>query len=598
MKQQLVRTVFLALLLSTSLQNPAFSQSLYFGWAHGFGAGTSDEGVDITTNNNGDVFVTGEFWGKIDFNPQSGSLDTAFITSTDGFPDVFIQKLSAQGNFLWAGSLRSMDNGSVYVDAIEADSSGYVYVTGLFRGKVDFDPRKGTADTTFIQSSGSANAFLLKLNPNGNLVWIKTLRGTTSSHTSRGTSLDIDDFGNIYLGGVFKGTVDFDPAPGSANSTLLTANNNDAFIEKLDSGGNFKWAKRIGGSESDWLWFLEIDNSGQIYAGGSFRQQVDLDPGTSPTDTFIVQSRGSGDAWVSRLDTAGQFLWGHSVGGPSTDTYKSLALDPLGNLYLSGTFADSMDMDSGNSPGDTLYLRGSGVSETFVEKLSFSGSLIWAKSFGGRWGDICSGSVLDSRGLLFTVGRFHGQADFDPGPGSASFTPTNGDIFMQVMDTSGAYVWARPFGGSLEDQASAIHVDENDNIYTTGYFRGLVSFNIGSGASGVLTSHNSTSSSNPSADIYIQKLTRLPDTNNTSIQSFNSNSIRIYPNPNKGVFTIDLSRVPNCDIVIMDINGREVFQRSNVHTPFLKVEANVPAGVYVLRASSGVKEYQQKFVIY
>lgn len=48
----------------------------------------------------------------------------------------------------------------------------------------------------------------------------------------------------------------------------------------------------------------------------------------------------------------------------------------------------------------------------------------------------------------------------------------------------------------------------------------------------------------------------------------------------------------------MDINGREVFQQSNVHTPFLKVEANVPAGVYVLRASSGIKEYQQKFVIY
>ena len=230
-------------------------------------------------------------------------------------------------------------------------------------GTVDFDPGAGT--TTLTSAAGSADVFVSKLDSSGNFVWAKSFGGTSED---LGYSIAVDSSGNIYTTGYFYSTADFDPGAGTSNRT--SAGLVDVFVSKLDSSGNFVWAKSFGGTRDDVSNSIAVDSSGNVYTTGFFVEIVDFDPGAG---TSNHTSAGGGDVFVSKLDSSGNFVWAKSFGGTSGDSSSSIAVDSSGNIYTAGSFGGTVDFDPG---AGTTTLSSAGDADVFVLKLTSAGEAL------------------------------------------------------------------------------------------------------------------------------------------------------------------------------------------------------------------------------
>lgn len=381
-------------------------------WAKGFGGAGIDDGYSISVDGSGNVYTTGRFTGTVDFNPGSG---TSNLTSSGGH-DIFISKLDAAGNFVWAKSFGS--TGSDEGKALWADDAGNVCITGFFSGTVDFNPRSGGS---ILTSSGSSDVFILKLNTSGNTVWAKKFGGTSND---RGWDIIQDAIGNIYTTGAFRGTVDFDPGLGVAN--LSTVNGaQDIFVSKFDNLGNFQWAKGCGGTGDDIGFAIDLDANGNIYFAGEFSQTADFNPGTAVNN---LTAYGSADGFITKLNAGGNFMWTKQLGGTSFDKVNGISIDKAGNIYLIGEFSGTMDANPGRG---TNTLTSLGNKDIFMVKLNTIGNHLWSTSYGRNLVDIGTSVYINEAGDLYATGNFMVSIDFDPGI-PAYWVSTNGgsDAFV------------------------------------------------------------------------------------------------------------------------------------------------------------------------
>ncbi len=397
-----------------------FDASGNFVWAKNFGGTGSNEGLSIAIDGSGDVYTTGYFQGTADFDPGAG---TNNITSS-GTGDLYILKLNSSGNFVWAISVggTNFDEGN----SITFDGSGNIYTTGYFQGTVDFDPGVGTNN---LVSAGAADIFVLKLSSVGNFIWAKNMGGTGSSY-GFGQSISLDGTGNSYVTGSFQGAIDFDPGAGTNN--LASAGNEDIFVLKLDGSGNFVWAKRIGSSTGDGGSSLALDASGNVYTTGYFQGTVDFDPGAG---TNNLTSGSSGDAFISKLDGAGNFLWAKQMGGAAFTYGDGIVLDTYGNVYTTGylSYGGAIDFDPG---AGTSNLTAVGNQDMFTVKLDNAGNFVWVRqiSAGASTNTTSEGITLDGDNNIYTTGLFNGTTDFNEEAGTYNLTSSGGyDIFIHKM---------------------------------------------------------------------------------------------------------------------------------------------------------------------
>ena len=380
---------------------------------------------------------------------------------------------------------------SDYGYSVAVDSSGNVYTTGKFYGTVDFDPGAGTTNLT---SNGGTDVFVSKLDSSGDLVWAKSFGSTTQNEI--GHEVAVDSSGNVYTTGYFYNTVDFDPGAGTTN---LTSNGGrDAFVSKLDSSGNYVWAKSFGDSGNDSGAWVAVDSSGNVYTAGNFGVTVDFDPGAG---TANLTSNGQQDGYVLKLDSSGNYVWAKNFGGTLWDGVSSVAVDSSGNVYTAGSFEDTVDFDPG---AGTANLTSSTRPDVFVLKLDSSGNYVWAKSFGGWLVDSANAVAVDSSGNVYTTGVFRDTADFDPGAGTTNLTSNGGtDVFVSKLDSSGDLVWAKSFGGTNNEYGFSVAVDSSGNVHTTGYFNNTADFDPGAGTAN-LTSYTPPGGSG--GDAFVSKL--------------------------------------------------------------------------------------------
>ena len=433
-----------------------------------FGGVGNEFSESTVVDSTGNIYTTGRFANTVDFDPGVG---TSNLTSA-GLSDVFVSKLDASGNLLWAKSF-----GAAAADAglsIAVDSTGNVYTTGFFASTVDFDPGAGTSN---LISAGSSDVFISKLDASGNLVFAKRFGGSISDLSY---SIAVDSTGNIYTTGFFQDIVDFDPGAGTTD--LNTAGLSDVFISKLDASGNLVFAKRFGAAEADVGRSIALDSTGNIYTAGYFEQTVDFDPGTGTTN---LTSAGRSDVFVSKLDSSGNLLWAKSFGAAAADVGLSVAVDSTGNVYTTGYFEQTVDFDPGAGTTDLTIAGGSDV---FVSKLDASGNLVFAKRFGGSNDDGGISISVDSNGNIHTTGYFEERVDFDPGVGTSNLTSAGGtDVFVSKIDSSGNLLLAKSFGGTANDVGRSITFDSTGNIYTTGEFSGTVDFDPGTGTTNLIS---------------------------------------------------------------------------------------------------------------
>ena len=365
------------------------------------------------------------------------------------------------------------------------DPLGNVYVTGYFQETADFDPGPEVYNMTSV---GNDDIFVSKFDANGQFVWAVSFGDFDFDW---GAGITTDTFGNVILTGYFKGTVDFDPGPGTYN---LSAGSIDIYVLKLDADGSFVWARNMGGQGDDTGRAIVLDDSGNVYTTGRFQETADFDPGPN---VYNLTANGETDIFVSKLNNEGNFVWAKSIGGSSEDQGNSIALDSANNVYTTGYFRnDAVDFNPG--PGQH-YLTAIGGSDMFVLKLNSDGAFTWAINIGGPDSQRGLGIAIDKNFNVYTTGYFRGTVDFDTGPGTYNLTSSGErDIYILKLDTNGAYVWVKSFGAAENDKGYAIALDKNGNVYTTGEFVGTVDFDPGPGTYNL--------SSSAEWDSYVQKL--------------------------------------------------------------------------------------------
>lgn len=548
---------------------------------------------------------------------------------------LFSSKMNAQS--LWAGKIGGTLNDRC--NAVTSDASGNIYLTGWFQGTVDFDPGTGTVNMT---AAGAYDIFVVKLDPSGTLLWAKKLGGTGNDI---GYAIVVDASGNVYTTGSFIGTADFDPGTSTYNLTA-PGGNADAFISKLNSSGNFVWAKKIGDTNVDEGRGIALDASGNVLTTGYFSStNTDFDPGTG---TSTISPGGYNDAYVSKLDASGNFVWAKAFSGPNYEEGNAIATDASNNVYVTGLFRSSADFDPGTGTsyltslgwkdifivrltssgtlswakriGDvnedegkamavdasgnvyvTGYFNGSpdfdpgtgtttltaaGSNDVFVCKFSTSGTLTWAKSFGTTTEECGMAIDIDASGNAYTTGYFYGAVDFDPGAGTKTLTPSgNNDVFISKLDVSGNYVWAKKMGGTNFDFGTALTLDNNGNVITAGYFQGTSDYDPGAGI------FNLTSAG--SYDIFVSKSQNIAHISDADSEE---NGIKIYPNPaseNTKIVGTNLTSVS-----VYSVEGKILFT-INTHPAS---ELDIPlqgldAGIYFLQISDGKMVYNHKLIV-
>ena len=554
-----MKTIKLLLTLQLLLNLTAFSQT--YEWAKQMGGTSTDGGYSIAVDGSGNVYTTGHFQGTADFDPGAGT----FNFTEAGYNDIFVSKLDASGNFLWAKQIVGADplcRGTY----IAVDGNGNVYSTGFFVGTVDFDPGAGTFNLT---SAGGYDIFVSKLDASGNFLWAKQMGGASRS-------IVVDESGNVYTTGSFQNTADFDPGTGTFN--LTSAGYNDIFVSKLDSSGNFLWAKQMGGTFTDQGNSITVDGSGNVYTTGSFTDTADFDPGAG---TFNLTPTGGFDLFVSKLDASGNFLWAKQMGGAS----RSIVVDESGNVYTTGSFQNTADFDPGTG---TFNLTSAGYNDIFVSKLDSSGNFLWAKQMGGIYIDGGNSIAVDGSGNVYTTGSFDGTVDFDPGAGIFNLTSAGRiDIFMSKLDASGNFQWAKQMGGASWDYGYSIALDVSGNVYATGSFEGTVDFDPDAGIA------NLTSAGGD--DIFVLKLSQ----DDVGIIENNfENGIIIYPNPTNGDFSIDLrATYEKTTLTITDVNGKIIEKSTYNQSQLLNLTIAAPMGIYFLRVSSEKEQAIIKLII-
>lgn len=450
----------------------AGSEHMY-AWTKTIGGAGSDYGRS-TVDGSGNIYISGQSAGTVDFNPDSG---TDFYTSV-GSRSVFLTKLDFTGRYLWTKLISSTSY--LLSSTMAADKNGNIYIAGTFDGVVDFDAGSGT---DYRESLAQA-AFLTKINADGSYGGTQVIAGGALSVAS----IAFDALGNIYYAGEFGGTVDFNPAAGVDIRTSEASRS--AFLTKLGANMGYGWTRTFGGANGSWAnaYSVAVDASGNALIAGRFIGTVDFDPGTgmdsrisSPDMVF----RPSADIFVTKVLSDGAYAWTRVIGGRGTDVAYSVAVDATGHAYVAGTFWGAVDFD----PGEGVDIKGeqtvtisatTGKPGAFLVKINTDGSYGWSKVMLVNHNIGRNMVALDGKGNVYLAGTFGDTIDLDPGIGQDNRTPAGGwDVFITKLNADGSYGWGRTLGGTGAEFGYSVAVDHNSHVYVAGSFMQNVDFDSG-----------------------------------------------------------------------------------------------------------------------
>ena len=307
-----------------------FDSTGCFQWALTWGGSDADLPNAVAVDAYSNVYVTGLFSSNsVDLDPGPG---TDIHDSSDG--GGFLSKFDSNGAFQWALCW----NAGLGREA--TDSDGNIYIPGSFGDvdPVDLDPGPGVDEHV---SNGLADAFLCKLDSDGQFQWAVTWGGPGQDGAF---PVAVDTLGNIWVTGPFENTVDFDPGPNIDEHTSEGGDKRNAFVSGFDPSGGFLWARTWGGPVNAEVPSVGVDGAGNVYASGAFEGTADFDPGAGLDEHT---SNGTGDAFVTKFDSNGDFLWARTWGGAGWDEAYCLSIDDNGEAYAAGFFADTVDFDPG-----------------------------------------------------------------------------------------------------------------------------------------------------------------------------------------------------------------------------------------------------------
>lgn len=316
-------------------------------------------------------------------------------------------------------------------------------------------------------------------NKGGAYKWTRSM-GSTGVDEPHGITTDNND--NIFIIGKFQNTVNFGVDWGETDEKSSPNGNDDIFITKINTDNTYAWTKQIGGSADDRGKDIICDNSGNCYLTGYFSgSNVNFAEDWSGTDNKTNMG-SSWDVFITKINSAGTYAWTKRMGGLKSDTGNGIAVDNSDNIYIVGDFRTNVNFAKDWNQIDNKTNAGNGsTTDIFITKINSDDSYGWTKCIRGTNvnDDLGNDIAIDNNGNIYITGAFSGTINFaqDWGGSDTKTALGNHDIYVTKINSDGSYGWTKRIGGSdNSDGGTGIEIDNNNNIYITGYFENTVNF--------------------------------------------------------------------------------------------------------------------------
>lgn len=577
------------LLLFLSLACNLFGQANFvFDWA-GISDGNNFSSMALDKEDN--IYVCGNY----DYNEPIDldfSTDVFLVNDIGEGYESCIAKYSKSGEFIWGVNWKAYINssfsGSIFISKITLDKNGDIVCIGEFLGLCDFDPGLGVFE---MQSTYSSNAFVLKLNKNGEFKWAKMLKSGLYSNGNAPNNnsnylygLDIDLNNNIVVSGSFGGNVDFDPGPEEHRLETFWNMSTCGFVLSLDVNGNFKWVRDYNSEGQDGISIVHIDVNNDIIVEGYFYDQLQIQSLYLDT-TFSSGIFSSYHKILIKMNAEGEELWGIKFGVGSNGYTGNIKSDSKGNIYLVGTFDKSLLFTSSVS-NNTLYscnfiLQSSmtGI-DAFVAKIEKDGTFLWSKAIGG-FNYIDRGVVLEIVSDRIFIGtNIHDTVYYDYQ--LVFTTPYGYQAGFFEIDESGNYRSSCYLPISIKD----MRIDSDNALVSMGHCYSI---------------ENNQVDLNPSeTDVYyfhehanggiLHKMRIMP--NHSENEGF-----VLFPNPSSDQITIYAKDISESATLNLFSSNGDLIKTFELTNDFIIIPIETLSnGLYLLRLNSDQKNYVKRFI--
>ncbi|MDC8001810.1 T9SS type A sorting domain-containing protein [Aequorivita todarodis] len=448
-------------------------------WQKSIGGSDRDNAFSIQQTNDGGYIIAG-----------SSKSNDGDVTNNHGDYDVWIVKLNDIGEIQWEHSYggSGYDSGR---SVKQTSDGGYIILADSESNDGDVDGNQGDKD-----------AWIFKLDPNGNIQWQKSYGG---SNTDGASSVQQTADGGFIVA-AYAYSIDGD--------IIQNLGYCDYWILKLDINGAIQWQKSYGGTDVDIPTSIQQTTDGGYIVGGE----------TFSNDGNISGFHGESDYWVIKLNSNGDFVWQKTLGGSDIEYADKIQQTNEGGYIVSG-YAFSFDGDISENHGASDY---------WVVKLNSTGNIEWQKALGGSSNEY-NGSIQQTTDTGYIVTSYTYSND-----GDVSGNHGNTDAWVVKLDNDGNIQWQKSMGGTDTDGAWTICQTTDGGFITAGW---------SNSNDGDVTQNHGQS------DYWIVKLTNdglgFADLN-TDTSNFN-----LYPNPTKKSFFID-SRISIEKISIYNSFGKLV----------------------------------------
>jgi len=349
-------------------------------WAKAMGGSGQDYANSVVVDASNNVYVFGDFYNSIDYNPGAPGQHT--FTGQSGLSDMILLKYDSVGTLVWAKQIggNSIDHSS----ALTIDSHGDLYLTGSFYATADFNPDTAVANT--LTSLGQGDVFISKYDKDGNFIWVKHI-GAAGFQSVNNITADSQD--NVIISGTFNDSPDFNPGAGVDSIPVATQYGNVVYFAKYDLNGNYIWAKGIQSNGFKSIGDLQTDNTGSFYVTGAFEDTTDFDPTNGVTE--LIAPQGNSFIYFGKYDASGNLMWVKYFDHPGLggqDGGTSIALDGQNNLFLTGQFwGQGCDFDPSATGTAILGSNASNNYDIYIAKYTNTGNYLWAHNIGDSGSD-------------------------------------------------------------------------------------------------------------------------------------------------------------------------------------------------------------------
>ncbi|MEZ4687707.1 MAG: T9SS type A sorting domain-containing protein [Bacteroidia bacterium] len=351
---------------------------------------------------------------------------------------------------------------------VAIDAMGNTFMAGEFEDSVKVSNGN---PAEYVKGGGYKDIFLAKFDKDGNKIWAHGFGDTGRDYP---WGMELDPNGGVFMGGIFYGTVDFDPGAGTTSFTSNPAGFwVDGYLAKYDDNGELQWAKHLktardrNASHSAVLLTMrgmDVDASGNLIVGGSLWDSVWFAP-----NSLVVSQTSLRDMFLAKYDPSGNLLWVKHFPASSDQQITNLAVDSNGDIAVTGWVIGSVDLDPG---AGTNMMTSKGQMDPFVAKYDANGNHLWGFGLGSAGAsEEGRGVSVDGNNNIYITGRIREKVDFDPGSDSAFISRSGlSDLYVAKYSPQGALQWAFGLDGGTSEIGEDIDVLPNGEFVVGGIF--------------------------------------------------------------------------------------------------------------------------------